>query len=106
MPWNFLGLWQRLGLLRLIIIVIRFIETEDEPHCVVVIQDFEVFVQDDDAFLEVIDHLLPACDFIEFLRDPIDILLANLTVLLRQEDENESYHCHISRINDVRRPTF
>ena len=72
-------LLQGLRLLRLIINVVRFIEAEDEPYCIVVVQHLKVFVKDDDAFLEVIHHLLPARDFVELLRYPIDILLCDLT---------------------------
>ena len=75
---NLLRLRQGLGLLRFVINVIGFIEAEDEPYCIVVVQHLKVFVQDDDALLEVIDHLLPARDFVEFLGYPIDILLCDL----------------------------
>jgi len=75
---NLLRLGQRLGLLRFVINVIGFVEAEDEPHSIVVVQHLKVLVQDDDALLEVIDHLFPARDFVEFLRNSIDILLCDL----------------------------
>jgi hypothetical protein len=48
---NLLRILHILGLLILIITFVRVLEAKDEPYCVIVVENFKVFVKNDDAFL-------------------------------------------------------
>ena len=76
------------GFLRLVLNIIWIFKAKDESYSIIVIQHLKILVKDDDSFLQVIDHLFPAGDFIEFLRYPVDILLCDLKSSLNEIRKN------------------